>query len=306
MGTTYGVIPDARNARDPGPIARASASAIVEMSSAPACAKLTPGNIWRTSLALFLLFISPACAAPFFEDHALTDPQRYDRCLALAHQDPDSAYEQALAWHDAGGGPAAAHCAAVSLFQGKHYAEAAFKFDALAHEHDAGDAGLRAQLLDQAGNAWFLAGQPQRAEASMSAALNLGDTSADIYADRARVRAFRKDWSGAEADLDDAIARDEYRADLLVLRATARHALGRRKTAEADLDAALAIDPHYVDALVERGAMRAEDGDVNGARADFLLVLATEPKSGAAEAARARLQQLDLKTSRRPPKTIRH
>src|SRR5262252_852357 len=135
----------------------------------------------RWAFALFLLMPTLASAAnhSFFDDPALNERQRYDRCLKLAHDDADTAYEQALGWHDAGGGPAAVHCSAVALFQLKHFGEAAFKFDQLARARDTGDADLRADLLDQAGNAWLLAGQPENAEASFAAAINLGAKGAD-------------------------------------------------------------------------------------------------------------------------------
>jgi len=149
-------------------------------------------------------------------------------------------------------------------------------------------------LLDQAGNAWLMAGQPENAEASFAAAINLGAKGADVYADRARARGLRKDWSGAEADLTMALSKDEYRSDLLVLRASARHALGRKKQARADIDQALELDPHYADALVERGAMKLEDGDKQGARADWTLVLTIQPKSPAADSARMHIEQLEL------------
>lgn len=259
--------------------------------------------------ALVLIFMASSALArvtTFVNNRLLSDNERYAECLKLAHEDPDQGYEQALAWQDAGGGPAAIHCSAVALFDGKHYPEAAVKLDLLAHEHDAGDASLRAELLDQAGNAWLLAGAPDKAEASISAAMNLGDRSSDVYADRARARALRKDWNGAESDLNQALAKDAYRADLLVLRASARHALGQRKEAETDLDQALDIDPDYVDALVERGAVKLEGGDARGARQDWLLVLKTQPKGSAADTARSRLQQLDVKTTAPARRPIRH
>jgi tetratricopeptide (TPR) repeat protein len=249
----------------------------------------------RIILVLLLVpAVASAASRPFYDDPALGDRQRYERCLKLAHDDAGTAYEQALAWHDAGGGGAAVHCSAVALFQQKHFGEAAFKFDQLAHARDTGDADLRAELLDQAGNAWLLAGQPENAEASFAAAINLGARGADIYADRARARGLRKDWSGAEADLTVALSKDEYRSDLLVLRASARHALGRKKEARADIEQALELDPHYADALVERGAMKFEAGDKQGARADWTLVLAIQPKSPAADSARMHIEQLEV------------
>jgi tetratricopeptide (TPR) repeat protein len=244
-----------------------------------------------------------AFCASFVDDRAMSEAQRYDRCLKLAHDDAARAYDQALAWHDSGGGPPAEHCSAVALFQQKHYAEAAFKLDSLARERGAGDADLRANLLDEAGNAWILAGRPESAEASLSAALKLGDRSADTFADRARARALGKDWAGAEADLNLALAVDENRADLLVLRASARHAMGKRNEARGDVDKALELYPQYADALVERGAMKLEAGDANGARSDWKIVLATQPKSAAADSARTHIEQLEL--GARAPRNVK-
>ena len=251
---------------------------------------------------LFCVPLLGAASGSFVDDRSLNDEQRYNLCLKRAHEDAASTYEQALAWHDAGGGPAAVHCSAVALVQLKEYAQAGYKLDALAREHDAGDADLRAQLLDEAGNAWILAGQPENAEASLTSAIELGDRGADVFGDRARARAMKKDWLGAESDLSDALSDDRSRPDLLVLRASARHALGKRKEARADLDEALAIAPKYAEALVERGASKLEAGDRAGARQDWQIVIATQPTGPAADAARQYIEKLELrpKASKQP------
>jgi tetratricopeptide (TPR) repeat protein len=248
-------------------------------------------------LAVLALISGAAQAASFVDNPSLNDSQRYQRCLDLVRNDPDTAYEDALAWIDAGGGAAADHCSALALIQSKHYPQAAYKLDVLARSPNGGDAELRSQLLDQAGNAWLLAGQPENALASFGAAMKLAGETADLLADRARAKGLLKNWSGAEVDLNKAVSRDQYRADLLVLRASARHALGNRTGARADIDAALDLDPHYADALVERGAMKLESGDKSGARSDWQVVLATQPKSPAADTARMRIEQLEFSGS---------
>src|SRR5258708_38673640 len=98
----------------------------------------------------FLVALSGVAHASFVDDRALNDGQRYDLCLKQTHEDAGKTYEEALAWHDAGGGPAAMHCSAVALVQLKQYAQAGFKLDALARERDARDAELRADRLDEA------------------------------------------------------------------------------------------------------------------------------------------------------------
>lgn len=247
-------------------------------------------------LALLLLAIpasaTPAVAQSFVSEKGLSEEQRYQRCLGLAHEDADRAHAEATTWFDVGGGIPALHCAAVSLFLGKHYPDAALKFEQLARARDAGSPNLRGEILDQAGNAWLMAGEGEKAETSFSSAMALGDRSEDVYADRARARAMRKDWPGAESDLNMALTKDALRTDLLVLRASAREALGRASDARADLDQALQIDPGYADALVERGTLRFETGDADGARIDWEHVISAQPKSAAADTARARLAEL--------------
>ncbi|MBV9330515.1 MAG: hypothetical protein JOZ55_03070 [Alphaproteobacteria bacterium] len=261
---------------------------------------------FRFFLALLLAVPAAAKFAPpsFVDERGLSEAERYQRCLDETRSDASTAYEQALAWHDAGGGAAAVHCSALALVQLKQYAEAAFKLDQLAHSPESGEAGLRAELLDQAGNAWMLAGQSRNAEAALSAAIDL-DPSADSFGDRARARAQARNWTGAETDLGVALSKDSFRADFLVLRASARHALGKKKEARDDIEQALRIDPHYADALVERGGMKLEEGDRAGARADWQIVLATQPKSAAADSARARIEALELRKPRRAHRSTR-
>lgn len=226
---------------------------------------------------MFAVLAPPAFAAA---PGAAIDP-RYQQCVAMTRSDALAAYNQALAWHSAGGGTSAEHCGALALVQLARYGEAAPKLDALAQQPSLAPQ-LRAQMYDQAGNAWLLAGDGLKAEYSFSNALAFAARDVDVLADRARARAMRKDWLGAEADLSAALAADADRADLLVLRASARHAAGKKAEARADIDGALAIFPNYGDALVERGAMRFEDGDAKGAAADWNQVIRLAPRSRAA------------------------
>src|SRR5262249_2853294 len=145
---------------------------------------------------------------------------------------------------------------------------------------------------DQAGNAWLLAGDPVKAENSIDSALVLAPHDEDILFDRARVRAARKNWQGADADLTALLAIDSERADAFVLRASARHAEGRTAEAQADIARALDVYPDYPDALVERGNIRFEGGDQAGARADWTAVVRASPNSEAGQAAQERLTSM--------------
>jgi tetratricopeptide (TPR) repeat protein len=246
------------------------------------------------SLVLFIAAARPATAADVstLDSTSLIGESRYARCLDLVKRDAGRALEASQAWRGAGGGAAALHCSALALTALHRYPDAAQQLDEAAHDSMAGDAALRAELLDQAGNAWMLAGRADKAVVSLSGALAFSPNDPDLLFDRARARGQAHDWGGAEADLSAIIAQDPNRADVFVLRASARHAEGRKADARADLERALAVYPDYPEALVERGTLKLETGDRAGAAADWQQVLRDAPNSDAGAAARARLAEL--------------
>jgi hypothetical protein len=240
----------------------------------------------KVSATAGLVIVSSALSA------ASVTLQSYQQCADYAKTDAQGAYNQALAWHSAGGGVAAEHCEALALSQMRRYSEAAPLFDTLAQQNSL-QAAARAQLFDQAGNTWLLAEDPYKANVSFSNALSLSPGDIELLADRSRARAMAKDWTGADADLSAALMRDANRADLLVLRASARHAAGHKAEARADIDQALNVFPNYGDALVERGAMKFEDGDAAGGTADWQKVVKLAPNSRAAALANEYLTETE-------------
>jgi tetratricopeptide (TPR) repeat protein len=244
-----------------------------------------------------LLVALPALAqsdTSFFTDTTLSGPERYNRCLALAAKDPQTAYEKASAWRGRGGMMYAAHCEAVALVNLKRYAEAARKLTNLANGKF--DAATRVQIYIQAANAWMMAEQPGEALPLLSDALEISPDNMDALTDRARARAMHRDWAGAEADLTQALGKDPTRVDLLVLRSSALHAEGKVAEARADIDRALDLVPGYAEALVERGGMKLEAGDKAGAQADWEAVLKRAPNGDAAKSARAHLEAMGIKS----------
>ena len=217
--------------------------------------------------------------------------QRYQSCLHTANLDPVRALAMATEWTKAKGGAPAEHCAAVSLVELKRYPEAAARLDALGRGPDMGN--LRPTIFDQAGNAWMMAGDADKAVASFSSALTLSANDPDLYADLARAQAMRKSWREAEADLTEALRLSPRRPDLLVLRASARDAQGKLKEARQDVDQALELKPLAPEALVERGEIAKHAGDMAGARRDFESVLKIEKSGESAETARLGLAELD-------------
>jgi len=241
----------------------------------------------------------------------LDDPSlgkdRYGRCIELGKRSPGTAVDQANGWYADGGGAAALHCEALALVDLQRYAEAAEKLTLAAGEGTLGAAPARVDLLDQAGNAWLLAGQAEKADASFSAALAVAPKNSDVLTDRARARGMRKDWSGAVSDLTTVLALDPDRADVLVLRASALHAEGKTQDAKADIDHALRIYPDYPEALIERGNMKFESGDQAGARADWQAVIAAAPGTDAAASAEQRLKSVaekPAKSAEQRPKSV--
>jgi tetratricopeptide (TPR) repeat protein len=249
--------------------------------------------------AFFLLLATQPTLAQsdtsFFTDTTLSGPQRYNLCLALAQKDPQTAYEKSSAWRARGGTMYAAHCEAVSLINLKRYPEAARKLTTLAS--GGVDASMRVQLYIQAANAWMLAEQPGEALPLLSDALEISPDDMDALTDRARARAMHRDWPGAESDLTQALSKDPTRPDLYVLRSSALHAEGKKEEARADIDRALEIVPGYAEALVERGGMKLEAGDRAGAQADWEDVLKKSPTGDAADAARAHLEAMGVKSA---------
>ena len=233
---------------------------------------------------LALLLAAPAIAAE-------SAGQRYQSCLRTANLDPSRGLALATEWAKAKGGAPADHCAAVSLVELKRYPEAATRLDALGRAPDMGN--LRPEIFDQAGNAWMMAGDADKAVASFSNALTLSATDADLYADLARAQAMRKAWSEVDADLNEALRLQPRRPDLLVLRASARDAEGKLKDARQDVDQALSIKPLMPEALIERGEIFKHVGDTEAARRDFESVLKVQKAGESADTARLELETLD-------------
>lgn len=228
-----------------------------------------------------------------------TEAAQYRSCMARVEENPDAAFDQALEWRDRGGGAPATHCSAVALVALGKFAEAADRLEALAGTP--GGARMASDLLAQAGNAWLLAGRPQKAYSALSAALahspeKSGDMPADLLIDRSRALAALGDWPAAERDLDSALSHNPERSDAYVFRATARRYQDKLALALEDLELALALAPNDAAALLERGVVHRRNGNIPAARADWLAVITAAPESESANAARGNLQMLDVKT----------
>ena len=254
---------------------------------------------------LFALWFAAAVAAepagapspPAGPRNAEADAATYDRCLKLAKQNPGAAESLARTWHERGGAHPADHCAAVALFGLKRYKEAADRLDALALAMTTAPAGLRADVFDQAGQAWLLAGDPVRAYAAAGQAVGLHPNDPELLLDRAEAAAAAGYYDKALADLDHVLKIDPGRTEALIYRASANRALHRLDAALADAEKALAQTPNSASGLLERGNIRRLSDDLDGARADWERVGQLAPGSQADTAARANIERLGLKDS---------
>jgi tetratricopeptide (TPR) repeat protein len=249
--------------------------------------------VWHSSLTRVALFAAASCCGlshSSFAAPAKSVNSAYEHCLAQVKHDATGALTEAEQWSASGGGAASLDCAALALVQLKRYGEGAQALENAARITAAG--APKGDLLDQAGNAWLLAGDTTKAESDFTAALATTPKDGDILADRARARGAAKNWNGAFEDLTAVLALDPDRADIYVLRASALHAEGKKEEARADIARALTIYPGYPEALVERGAMRMQAGDTAGARADWMEAAREAPDTTAGETARARLKAL--------------
>jgi tetratricopeptide (TPR) repeat protein len=234
---------------------------------------------------------SPLAAAEFKGE----DDAKYQACLKLAARQPEVGFENALQWRERGGGAPARHCAAMALIQLRHYADAADRLEQLAADLRKTNPPLVPEVLSQAGNAWLLAGFAERADAVLTSALALRPADADLYIDRARVRAARESFREALGDLDAALMIEPDRAEALAFRASAHRALGEHQAALADAERALVLDPNQIEALLERGHLRRIAGDIRGARADWVKVLQLAAGTPAGDAAALNIQKMELK-----------
>jgi tetratricopeptide (TPR) repeat protein len=223
---------------------------------------------------------------------AAAEAAAYERCMKLARQNPGEARSLAQSWHERGGAHPADHCAAVALIGLKQYKEAAIRLDALAQAMTTAPAKLRAEVLDQASQAWGLAGDAVRAYAAAGAAVALEPNDLDLLIDRAQAAATAGYYDRVVADLDHILKADPSRVDALIYRASANRALDRLDPALADVEKAIARAPNSAPALLERGNLRRLKGDNEGARQDWERVGQLAPGSQADMAAKANIEHL--------------
>ncbi len=222
----------------------------------------------------------------------------YERCLSMLNTDPSGARDFADAWVATGGGEGATHCLALADVALGEADTGADLMDKLARTSKA-PAAARASVYGQAGQAWLMAGAPDRALASTTLALSMTPDDVDLLIDRSVAEGTLEHYQEAVDDLNRALDLDPRRPDALVFRAAAWRHLNHLDLAQDDVDRAFVLDPENADALLERGILRQRRGDRVGARADWERAMQLSPDSATGDLAQQNLALLDAGPDRR-------
>lgn len=243
------------------------------------------------SAIVFLSLSGPtAQAAPV--DHA----KQYKACMQLVRQAPDKAFDSGLSWKGLGGGEAAEHCIASALIAMKRYETGAARMEKLA-ESSRRSKEFKAEILAQAAQGWFLADETERARAVLSAAIGLDETNAELYVDRAQVRASTQAYNAALEDLNKALELNDNLVDAYVFRGTIFRLTQKIEGAWVDINHALDLMPDHPDGLLERGMLYRIEGYNDLARQDWMQAIELDPYSETAKTARLNLEKMDVKTA---------
>jgi tetratricopeptide (TPR) repeat protein len=234
---------------------------------------------------------SPAGAADA-KSTAAEEQKRYEACMQEAREQPKDGLRTALAWSKAGGGPASRHCAAVATLALGQYRQAATQMEQVSAEKlKEGDTILAAELMGQAGQAWLLARDLERAYAAQTRGLEINPGDVELRIDRGLTLAEQKKYWEALDDFNLAQSSAPNRPDILMWMATAYRKLEAYDLARDMIDEVLRAEPDNPDALLQRGILRHLTGDGPGAIADWQRVVKLADGTPAADAAQANLKR---------------
>ncbi len=234
-------------------------------------------------LAVALLAVAPPRPAAAQQIDA---EQEYLACLKLARSAPAEAEASAKTWEEQGGAGPARHCRAVALARLGRFAEAAEMLERLIDEVPT---RMKAGVLTQAGQAWLMADDAERAFRAQTRALEFAPNDVELLIDRSITLAGLNRFWEAIDDLNRASDLARERPEIYVYRATAYRFVEAYDLALEDVNQALELDPSHPEALMERGILRYQEGDIRGARKDWQAVVDVAPNTPAAVAAKENL-----------------
>jgi tetratricopeptide (TPR) repeat protein len=258
----------------------------------PSRASKAPHRLQRCTIGAAFIFALWGTAIALGAPRSSDPTNEHDQCVADAETDPQAALARAKQWSNSGGGFEADHCAAMALFDMKHYTEAARLFEKLASGLASVGIVEQAHVYDQAGQAWLVANQARAAKADFDAALRLTPNDPDLLIDRAEALAGAQEYWSAIDDLNRASELAPKKAEIYVYRAAAYRAVDALPLARQDIDHNLKLAPDNPVGLLERGNIRRLQGDVAGARRDWISVTKVAPGSSEAASANENLARL--------------
>lgn len=235
---------------------------------------------------------------------AQDESARYAACIQLTQNDPDTAFDRAIAWRDDGGGMPARHCAALALIGLRLYEEGATRLEELAVASGNATADLRTQILAQASTAWLDAGQEERALVPLDRAVTMGEqagiprpTQIMVRLDRAALLTSLQQDDKALADVQFALTQPtiavRQRIEALYIRASIFHGRGEHQAVVNDTTAALDWGGTKAGLYLIRAEAYAGLGYPDLARKDLLTFLTQEPDGKRSDTARLMLEKLE-------------
>lgn len=214
----------------------------------------------------------------------------YAACMDMARKKPDAAIERAKKWWESGGNFGPRHCLATALAAKESYVQAAKLLEDLADDAKDEILPLKADLYDQAGQAYWLAGMSEKALGFYDKAVLLKPREADFLIDRAVARDEAGKHFEAIDDLNLAIEIAPDRPEAWLYRANAYRHVNSLDLALEDANRAVALSSRSPEALLERATIKALRKDDAGARADLQSIVKLAPNSIQGQEAAKRLK----------------
>lgn len=238
-----------------------------------------------------LLLSATALSAASTPQKPVDQDAEYAACLDLARKKPDAALDRAKKWWESGANFGPRHCIAVALVAKESYVQAAKVLEGLANDAKDQVADLRADLFNQAGQAYYLAGMFAEAIPLYTKALITKPREPDYLIDRAVARDEFGQHFEAIDDLNLAIELAPERPEAWLYRANAYRHLNTLDLALDDVNRSIKLKS-TPEAILERATIKSLQKDVAGARADLQAVVKLSPNSVQGKEAAKRLKEL--------------
>lgn len=214
----------------------------------------------------------------------------YAACMDMARKKPDAAIERAKKWWESGGNFGPRHCLAIALVAKESYVQAAKLLEDLAEDAKEEILPLKADLYNQAGQAYWLAGMNDQALGFYDKAILFKPREADFLIDRAVARDEAGKHFEAIDDLNIAIEIAPDRPEAWLYRANAYRHVNSLDLALEDANRAVALSSRSPEALLERATIKSLRKDEAGARADLQSIVKLAPNSIQGKEAATRLK----------------